>query len=169
MLPKNWFVCCIIGKVNINHFLIIVALQNENKNSVFLFYVNFTLRILPWTHFWQQMFRRPFLRQSGLPPKSSFPYDIKFFTRKKKRWFLRITGDVFTKKSASLRTTRCVENRRWKKKEWGLSRDLNPGPPAPKAGIIPLDHWAADRKPRCFSRSVSPTRARTQVLRACSE
>ncbi len=22
----------------------------------------------------------------------------------------------------------------------GLSRDLNPGPPAPKAGIIPLDH-----------------------------
>ena len=24
----------------------------------------------------------------------------------------------------------------------GLSRDLNPGPPAPKAGIIPLDHWA---------------------------
>ena len=24
----------------------------------------------------------------------------------------------------------------------GLSRDLNPGPPAPKAGIMPLDHWA---------------------------
>ncbi len=24
----------------------------------------------------------------------------------------------------------------------GLNRDLNPGPPAPKAGIIPLDHWA---------------------------
>ena len=23
---------------------------------------------------------------------------------------------------------------------FGLSRDLNPGPPAPKAGIIPLDH-----------------------------
>ena len=22
----------------------------------------------------------------------------------------------------------------------GLNRDLNPGPPAPKAGIIPLDH-----------------------------
>ena len=22
----------------------------------------------------------------------------------------------------------------------GLSRDLNPGPPAPKAGIMPLDH-----------------------------
>jgi hypothetical protein len=28
-------------------------------------------------------------------------------------------------------------------KKDGLSRDLNPGPPAPKAGIIPLDHWAA--------------------------
>ena len=26
------------------------------------------------------------------------------------------------------------------KKKRGLSRDLNPGPPAPKAGIIPLDH-----------------------------
>ena len=26
------------------------------------------------------------------------------------------------------------------KKIVGLSRDLNPGPPAPKAGIIPLDH-----------------------------
>ena len=25
----------------------------------------------------------------------------------------------------------------------GLSRDLNPGPLAPKARIIPLDHWAA--------------------------
>ena len=25
-------------------------------------------------------------------------------------------------------------------KKDGLSRDLNPGPPAPKAGIIPLDH-----------------------------
>ena len=25
-------------------------------------------------------------------------------------------------------------------KKEGLSRDLNPGPPAPKAGIIPLDH-----------------------------
>ena len=24
----------------------------------------------------------------------------------------------------------------------GLRRDLNPGPPAPKAGIIPLDHEA---------------------------
>ena len=24
----------------------------------------------------------------------------------------------------------------------GLSRDLNPGPLAPKARIIPLDHWA---------------------------
>lgn len=22
----------------------------------------------------------------------------------------------------------------------GLNRDVNPGPPAPKAGIIPLDH-----------------------------
>ena len=31
----------------------------------------------------------------------------------------------------------------WKfRKSVGLSRDLNPGPPAPKAGIIPLDHWA---------------------------
>ena len=26
---------------------------------------------------------------------------------------------------------------------FGLNRDLNPGPPAPEAGIIPLDHWAA--------------------------
>ena len=24
----------------------------------------------------------------------------------------------------------------------GLNRDLNPGPPAPEAGIIPLDHYA---------------------------
>ena len=24
----------------------------------------------------------------------------------------------------------------------GLNRDLNPGPLAPKARIIPLDHWA---------------------------
>ncbi len=43
------------------------------------------------------------------------------------------------------------ENDKWKRVKWsydvtlqnnGLSRDLNPGPPAPKAGIIPLDHWA---------------------------
>ena len=27
----------------------------------------------------------------------------------------------------------------------GLRRDLNPGPPAPKAGIIPLDHEASLR------------------------
>ena len=27
-------------------------------------------------------------------------------------------------------------------KRWGLNRDLNPGPLAPKARIIPLDHWA---------------------------
>ena len=26
------------------------------------------------------------------------------------------------------------------KKHLGLNRDLNPGPPAPEAGIIPLDH-----------------------------
>ena len=26
------------------------------------------------------------------------------------------------------------------KKTLGLNRDLNPGPPAPEAGIIPLDH-----------------------------
>ncbi len=31
-------------------------------------------------------------------------------------------------------------------KREGLSRDSNPGPPAPKAGIMPLDHWAAHRK-----------------------
>jgi hypothetical protein len=30
--------------------------------------------------------------------------------------------------------------RMWQKD--GLNRDLNPGPPAPKAGIIPLDYWA---------------------------
>ena len=29
-----------------------------------------------------------------------------------------------------------------KEKYLGLNRDLNPGPPAPEAGIIPLDHWA---------------------------
>ena len=29
------------------------------------------------------------------------------------------------------------------KKNQGPNRDLNPGPPAPKAGIIPLDHLAA--------------------------
>ena len=28
----------------------------------------------------------------------------------------------------------------------GLNRDLNPGPPAPEAGIIPLDHWATLEK-----------------------
>ena len=27
-------------------------------------------------------------------------------------------------------------------KRYGPNRDLNPGPPAPKAGIIPLDHLA---------------------------
>ena len=27
-------------------------------------------------------------------------------------------------------------------KDFGPNRDLNPGPPAPKAGIIPLDHLA---------------------------
>ena len=26
------------------------------------------------------------------------------------------------------------------RKKFGLNRDLNPGPPAPEAGIIPLDH-----------------------------
>ena len=31
-------------------------------------------------------------------------------------------------------------NTKKSKKVDGLSRDLNPGPPAPKAGIIPLDH-----------------------------
>ena len=30
----------------------------------------------------------------------------------------------------------------WSGKRLGLNRDLNPGPPAPEAGIIPLDHWA---------------------------
>ena len=30
----------------------------------------------------------------------------------------------------------------YKRKNPGLNRDLNPGPPAPEAGIIPLDHWA---------------------------
>ena len=28
----------------------------------------------------------------------------------------------------------------YRKKRDGLNRDLNPGPPAPEAGIIPLDH-----------------------------
>ena len=28
------------------------------------------------------------------------------------------------------------------KQNSGLNRDLNPGPLAPKARIIPLDHWA---------------------------
>jgi hypothetical protein len=28
------------------------------------------------------------------------------------------------------------------RKKEGLNRDSNPRPPAPKAGIIPLDHWA---------------------------
>ena len=31
-------------------------------------------------------------------------------------------------------------------KKIGLSRDLNPGPLAPKARIIPLDHWASSRE-----------------------
>ena len=30
----------------------------------------------------------------------------------------------------------------------GLNRDLNPGPPAPKAGIIPLDQAPQTRGPR---------------------
>ena len=38
----------------------------------------------------------------------------------------------------------------------GPSRELNPGPPAPEAGIILLDHWASDEGlavafPSCFS------------------
>ena len=32
----------------------------------------------------------------------------------------------------------------FKIKTSGLNRDLNPGPLAPKARIIPLDHWAID-------------------------
>ena len=32
---------------------------------------------------------------------------------------------------------------RWSNKA-GLNRDSNPGPLAPKARIIPLDHWAAE-------------------------
>ena len=32
------------------------------------------------------------------------------------------------------------DGKKKKKSIRGLSRDLNPGPPAPKAGIIPLDH-----------------------------
>ena len=37
------------------------------------------------------------------------------------------------------------QNYSWKKKflKNGLNRDLNPGPLAPKARIIPLDHWAS--------------------------
>ena len=36
-----------------------------------------------------------------------------------------------------------LNNYKKKTKKHGLNRDLNPGPPAPKAGIIPLDHLAA--------------------------
>ena len=32
-----------------------------------------------------------------------------------------------------------------KPSQCGLNRDLNPGPPAPEAGIIPLDHRAMDK------------------------
>ena len=38
-------------------------------------------------------------------------------------------------------------------KKRGLNRDLNPGPLAPKARIIPLDHWAS-----CFQRPSFPFR-----------
>ena len=34
----------------------------------------------------------------------------------------------------------CLNNYEELKKYFGLNRDLNPGPPAPEAGIIPLDH-----------------------------
>ena len=36
-----------------------------------------------------------------------------------------------------------ASRRKKRKKNQGPNRDLNPGPPAPKAGIIPLDHLAA--------------------------
>ena len=34
----------------------------------------------------------------------------------------------------------CIIADGMEKKMLGLNRDLNPGPPAPEAGIIPLDH-----------------------------
>ena len=34
--------------------------------------------------------------------------------------------------------------RGWRPHKFGLNRDLNPGPLAPKARIIPLDHWAVN-------------------------
>ena len=40
----------------------------------------------------------------------------------------------------------CLMEEKEEKYVWGLSQDLNPGPPAPKAGIIPLDHWATVMK-----------------------
>ena len=33
-------------------------------------------------------------------------------------------------------------SQQWETNKNGLNRDLNPGPLAPKARIIPLDHWA---------------------------
>ena len=42
------------------------------------------------------------------------------------------------------------------KQKSGLSRDLNPGPPAPKAGIIPLDHWADVRRCSSFASNCVP-------------
>ena len=48
----------------------------------------------------------------------------------------RISGD-----DDSIRAKGTILDSRFK--NYGLNRDSNPGPLAPKARIIPLDHWAA--------------------------
>ena len=42
-----------------------------------------------------------------------------------------------------------------RKKGRGPNRDLNPGPPAPKAGIIPLDHLATADGSRLWNETIN--------------
>ena len=55
----------------------------------------------------------------------------------------------------------CVSRKKGEKKRIGPNRDLNPGPLAPKASIIPLDHQAVRclRRPELTHRNdIEPTR-----------
>ena len=49
----------------------------------------------------------------------------------------------------------------------GLNRDLNPGPLAPKARIIPLDHWALKYLSLNISRVQRPSRAILESISHC--
>ena len=71
-------------------------------------------------------------------------YDDKFIGKNKKMTvpFIQFIV-IFNKRLHNIIYKVCA-------KRTGLSRDLNPGPPAPKAGIIPLDHWATHVDARYF-------------------